>query len=128
MAIFLMKIKVFNIVLTPSICGFCSFLIALYILFLVNRILVFKAIAFSKSPIITLELQRLSSIPSSIIIQSVTLEKSYFWKKPSCTTVACLPPIRGLKKCRVIGLVEWPVPFSQSQASNSVFLFPEEHG
>ena len=45
-----------------------------------------------------------------------------------CTTVACLPPIRGLEKCRVIGLVAWPAPFSQSQASKSVFLFPEEHG
>ena len=48
--------------------------------------------------------------------------------KDTCTTVACLPPIRGLEKCRVIGLVAWPAPFSQSQASTSVFLFPEEHG
>ena len=45
-----------------------------------------------------------------------------------CTTVACLPPSRGLEKCRVIGLVAWPAPFSQSQALKSVFLFPEEHG
>ena len=45
-----------------------------------------------------------------------------------CTTVAYLPPIRGLEKGRDIGLVAWPAPFSQSQASKSVFLFPEEHG
>ena len=38
-----------------------------------------------------------------------------------------VPPIRGLEKCRVIGLVAWPAPFSQSQASKSVLLFPEEH-
>ena len=54
--------------------------------------------------------------------------RGFIVAKIACTTVACLPPIRGLEKCRVIGLVAWPAPFSQSQASKSVFLFPEEHG